>query len=88
MDTKNIHYISAPPNPGEQKPDFDQILSVSLASQDGSLVPMVYSVPGRPNEKSSKLSIGESVTLLRSTGARVDIKVLSELLVHAVGTDR
>jgi hypothetical protein len=75
------HLISAPPNPGEQKPDFDQIVTLSGAPNlvEGGR----YSIDGRANEIASKLTVGQSIMLGGS-----EVKVASEIFTHKVMTDR
>lgn len=83
------HYISAPPNPGEQVADFDQILQVSSAGASAlSASNKLFAVVDRPNEKSSKLTAGETVSLVSTDGEHAEVKVVSEVFAHTVGTDR
>jgi hypothetical protein len=80
------HYVTAPPNPGEQVRDFDQILSTASGDTD-ALPEGLYSVPSRKNTKAERLRNSEVATLTGSLGVG-KIKITGEILDNNIGTQR
>lgn len=80
------HYLSAPANPGAKTPDFDQILAISTATP--ATPGTIFTVSDRANEQKARLVSGDSATLTDGNGGKLDAKVLSEIFVHKVGTER
>ena len=81
------HELAAPPNPGEQKPDFDQILAVRL---DGAApaTGTVLTVDGRADVAAQALKKGDDVALTAPDGHVLRAGVDAEVLSISVPTER
>jgi len=83
------HYITAPPNPGEEVADFDQILTVSVEGSPSAEFPQgPYLVNGRRNASDDRLKKGEAVVLIGAGASSEKVTVNSEIINHSISTQR
>ena len=83
------HVLSAPPNPGEEVRDFDQIVSADLAkSLDDSSFGKVFSIPTLKNVAASRLKNGDKVSLRGPQGDSLPLSISGELYDGSISTQR
>jgi hypothetical protein len=79
------HVLSAPPDPGLQVTDFDQIVRVTGVSLPYGAT---LTATGRANTEAEKLKAGEQVGLIGADGAGAGATVEAEVLGLRVPTER
>jgi hypothetical protein len=88
------HEITAPPRPGKQETDFDQIVAAEIMGSSkeltNPLTPMRVTLSERKNLESSRLKPGDhaSLTFAEPSGATVDVVILQELQMEQLATQR
>lgn len=88
------HQISAPPKPGKQETDFDQVLSIEILNSSMDLSPVRERkrviVKGKDNIEKNRLQPGQRVilSLLGNEQETIELVVKNELQMEQLTTQR